>query len=121
MKKKRPADGFMGFIISPRYSRIEFIFNFIVIFIFKFLNFYAQPVSLYGAHTSGRGKCSSGTTRAAHWHARPREHCSSGTWGTARAAQRGACPWEHCFSRTGGPPTAALSGQHVPMTNCLAV
>jgi hypothetical protein len=48
MRKKRPADGFIGYRykISPRYSRIGFIFNNKVVFIFKFLNLYAQPVSL---------------------------------------------------------------------------
>jgi ribosomal protein L3 len=29
-----------------------------------------------------------GTARAAHWHARPGEHRSSGSWGTPGAAQQ---------------------------------
>jgi hypothetical protein len=33
---------------------IEFIFNFKVVLIFKFLNLYAQLVSLWGAYASGR-------------------------------------------------------------------
>jgi hypothetical protein len=39
---------------SPRYSKIELIFNFNDIFIFKFLNLYGHPASLWGAHTSKR-------------------------------------------------------------------
>jgi hypothetical protein len=55
MRKKRPFDGFIGWIIRLRYSRIGFIFNFKAVFIFKFLNLYAQPVYLWGAHASGAG------------------------------------------------------------------
>jgi hypothetical protein len=52
MRIKRHADGFTGKIISPSYSWIGFIFNFNDIFIFKFLNLYAQPAFLWGAHAS---------------------------------------------------------------------
>jgi hypothetical protein len=51
---KRPADGFIVKKISPRYNRIGFIFNFKVVFIFKFLNLYAQPASHVRAYASGR-------------------------------------------------------------------
>jgi hypothetical protein len=64
MRIKRPADAFIGKIISPRYSRIGFIFNFTGVFIFKFLNSYAQPASLWEAHVFWNvtvSKCSSGT------------------------------------------------------------
>jgi hypothetical protein len=70
MGKKRPFDGFIGWIISRRYTRIGFIFNFKAVFIFKFLN-------LWGAHASGS------------LHV-PVSRVLSGTWGTARAAQRGS-------------------------------
>jgi hypothetical protein len=54
MRKKRPAVGFIVWMISPRYSRIEFIFNFNDVFIFKFLNLYAQLLSLWRTHASWR-------------------------------------------------------------------
>jgi hypothetical protein len=47
MRKKRPFDGFIGWIISLRYSWIWFIFNFKAIFKSKFINLYAQPVYLW--------------------------------------------------------------------------
>jgi hypothetical protein len=53
MRKKRPFDGFIGWIISRRYSRIGFIFNFKAVLMLKFLNLYAQPVYLWEAHASG--------------------------------------------------------------------
>jgi hypothetical protein len=49
MRINRPADGFIGEIISPRYSRIGFIFNFIGVFILKFLdeNYFKIKIKLY--------------------------------------------------------------------------
>jgi hypothetical protein len=76
MRKKRPFDGFIGWIISRRYSWIGFIFNFKAVFIFKFLNLNAQLAYLWVAHAS----------RSLHV---PVSKVLYGTWGTARAAQRG--------------------------------
>jgi hypothetical protein len=77
MRKKRPFDGFIEWIISHRYSRIGFIFNFKAVFIFQFLNLYAQPVYLWGAHAS----------KSLHVTVRK---VLSWMWGTDRAAQRGS-------------------------------
>jgi hypothetical protein len=52
MRKKRPFDDFIGWIVSRRYSRIGFIFYFKAVFIFRFLNLFAQPVYLLEASTS---------------------------------------------------------------------
>jgi hypothetical protein len=76
MRKIRPFDGIIGWIISCSYSRIGFIFKFKAVFIFKILNLYAQPVYLWGAHPSGS------------LHV-PVSKVLSGTRGTARAAQQG--------------------------------
>jgi hypothetical protein len=100
MRKKRPFDGFIGWIISRRYSRLGFIFIFKAVFMFKFSNLYAQPVYLWGAHAS----------RSLHVSV---SKVLSGTWGTARAAQRGARPGEHFSPERGGPPEL-LSGERVP-------
>jgi hypothetical protein len=68
MKKKRPFNGFIGWIII--------IFNLKAIFLFKFLNLYAQPVYLWGAHAS------------VNLHVLVSK-VLSGTWGTAGAALQG--------------------------------
>jgi hypothetical protein len=75
IRKKRPFDGFIGWIMSLKYSRIGFIFNFKAVFIFRFLNLNAQPVYLWGAHASGS------------LHV-PVSKGLSGKWGNTRAAQR---------------------------------
>jgi hypothetical protein len=54
---RRAADGFIGWSISPRYNRIEVIFNFNAVFIFKFLNLYAQPASNVRAYDPGKRRC----------------------------------------------------------------
>jgi hypothetical protein len=44
----------MVLLDSPSYFQIGFIFNFNEVFIFKFLNLYAELASLWGAHTFSR-------------------------------------------------------------------
>jgi hypothetical protein len=83
MRIKRPADGFIGYIISPGYSWIGFTFNFKVVFMCKFFIFICSAgISLGSPHLLEAyvpvNKCSNGTwgtARAAHWPA----HCPS--WG----------------------------------------
>jgi hypothetical protein len=52
MRIKRPAYGFIG--MKNGYNLKGFIFNLNAVFIFIFLNLYAQPASHVGAHASGR-------------------------------------------------------------------
>jgi hypothetical protein len=94
MRKKRPFDGFIGWRISSRYFRIGFIFNFKAVFIFEFLNLYAQPVYLWGAHAS----------RSLH---------VSGTWGTPRAVQRGRASRGALLPGTSGTARAAQRGDYL--------
>jgi hypothetical protein len=114
--------------MSSRYSRIGL---FLILKSFSYLNF--KCICLAGFSWGCPrlreayvpvSTCSSwtwGTTRAAHWHARLREHHSSGLWGPsqllsgervpgstsqrgvgdARAAQLGARPGEQTFSCIG--------------------
>jgi hypothetical protein len=100
MRKKRPFDGFIRWIIGRRYSQIGFFLNFKAVLIFKFLNLYAQPVYLWGAHASGSLNV-------------PVSKVLSGTWGTARAAQLGSASRRALLLGTWGAAIAAQRGDYL--------